>query len=282
MKELKTNKIKKGCVYFHLGWTDIIMCMGLVGYYSALYDDIAVIMRSDAKQLFDFYIRGLPNVEAVYIDTDNGRYYGNFDLQSKFPIAMFYNNTICIPEDYDLLFHGAHDVHRKDCYRGYDAQPEHAKKPITHFSQLFYVFYDINFDNRITHFNVTRDITLEEKTYNDFIKKYGNDYILYHDDQNNHIHGSHHVDTKINFKEIKPQYTYINVNKHTQTFFDYIKIFQNAHEIHLIDSIWACLFYQLDAKYNILNGKTVNVYCLRGHAELFLKPVILSNWNIIV
>ena len=58
-------------------------------------------------------------------------------------------------------------------------------------------------------------------------------------------------------------------------------MFQNAQEIHLIDSVWACLFYQLDAKYNILNKKPVNVYCMRGHAEMFLQPITLTNWNII-
>jgi hypothetical protein len=273
--------MKKGCIYFHLGWTDIIICMGLVNYYKSLYDEIVVLMRSDAKQLLDFYIRSIPGVRAIYIDTDNGRYYGGFNFNSNLPIVEFNNNTIHIPPEYELLFHGAHDVHRKDKYRGYDAQPAHFKKPISHFSQLFYEFYDINFVNRILFFNVERDLQLEEDTYNKFINTHGDKYVIYHDDQSNHMHGSHHVDTKINFNNVNPEYVYVNINKHSYTFFDYIKIFQNAQEIHLIDSIWACLFYQLDAKYNVLNKKPVNVYCMRGHAEMFLRPVTLTTWNII-
>lgn len=276
--------MKKGCVYFHLGWTDIIICMGLLNYYSRLYDNIAVLMRSDAKKLVDFYVRNKPNIEVIYMDTDNGRYYGGFNFNANTEKVTYENNTVNVPESYEILFHGAHDIFRNDQYKGYDStQPDFFKKPITHFSQLFYTFYDIDYSNRIDFFDVERDILLEEKTYNDFIERIQNKkYVIYHDDQNNHVHGSHHIDTKINFSNINPEYTYFNLNKTTNTFFDYIKILQNAEEIHLIDSIWGCLFYQLDAKYNILNNKTVNLYAMRGHANLFLQPVKLPNWNIIV
>ena len=40
--------------------------------------------------------------------------------------------------------------------------------------------------------------------------------------------------------------------------FDYIKIIENAQEIHLLDSVWGTLIYQLDAKYNLFKKYNEN------------------------
>jgi hypothetical protein len=42
---------------------------------------------------------------------------------------------------------------------------------------------------------------MENETYTmSLLKINGNNYVLYHDDESNHMHGSLHVSTKINFE----------------------------------------------------------------------------------
>ena len=59
--------MKNGILYFHQGWTDIINCLPLATFYSKTYDKVYVLMRKDAKDLVDFYVRGT-NIQPVYID----------------------------------------------------------------------------------------------------------------------------------------------------------------------------------------------------------------------
>lgn len=274
--------MKKACVYFHQGWTDIINCLSLINYYNNLYDEIVVLCRSDASELMEFYTRDMPSVSVVYLQTDNGRFYGQF-RKLKCPDVQYAaegtGGTVDIPLDFDIMFHAEHDKYREDSYKGYWYGS--SKKPTNHFVESFYTYYDIDYSIRVGSFGVTRDKRLEEETYDTFIKKHSSNYILYHDDEQNHQFGLHHVSTKIDFSKPIEGCTYFNLNKASNKLFDYIKILQNAKEIHLVDSVWAVLCWQLDAKYGLFSNKDIKVYCKRGHKEMFLEPVKLKNWEII-
>ena len=270
--------MKKACVYFHQGWTDIIICMGLIDYYKSKYDEITVIIRSDAKNLINFYIKGKKGIKVTFINTDNGRFYGGIDNTFKGGKVEYVNNVINIPYNFDIQFHGEHDVYRNDILKGYWYLPNFIKKDAKHFSEMFYTYYNIDFIHRINSFNIIRDINMENTIYDDFVSKNGKEYVIYHDDENNHTHGSHHVSTKIEFENKLDDCNYVNLNKMSSTFFDFIKVFENAKEIHLVDSIWACLYYQLDCKYGILKNKKITLYCKRGHQDMFTYPIKLKNW----
>lgn len=256
--------MNKGYLYFHQGWTDIMCQLSLIDYYLMKYDELKLIMRSDSKSLVDFYIKN-KNVVVNYIVTDNGREINNIHLQH-------------LDSEYDILFHGQHDIHRRDLYKN-SCRGENPKG-YSFFIEAFYGCYDIDYTQRLQSFNIDRDIEEEENKYRDFIKKNGEKYILYHDDDNNHIHGSHHISTKIKFDNIKDGYKYINLNKSTDVFFDYIKIIQNSEEIHLVDSIWAAFCYQMDGKYQIFKDKIIYLYPMRGHDRMFTYPTKLENWVI--
>jgi hypothetical protein len=273
-----------GCIYFHQGWTDIIVCLPLVDYYLNNYDNLFVIVRSDAKEFVDYYLREKKNVTPLYIKTDNGRYYGNI-IKSDIEDIDYHQNgdsgTIIVPNDFDLLFHAEHDRFRMDKYNHYWYKNNPENKSSRHFSESFYTFYDIPHTNRIDSFFLNRDLMLENKTYEKFIEENGEDYILYHDDETNHHHGSLHVSTKIIFNEKNEHYSYVNLNKKSLLFFDYIKILQNAKEIHLVDSVWAGICYSIDAKYGILSDIKIYLYNKRGHRFMFENPIKLNNWIII-
>ena len=272
--------MKIGCVYFHQGWTDIIMCMALINFYKESYDVLYIIIRSDAKTLLDFYIRNLDNVYSVPINTDNGRFHGAICTNYEGDNVIYENNIIKIPSNFDILFHYEHDSYRKDKYKSLFWKSYNLIKTSTSFAEEFYSYYDIDYINRVKKFKILRDNDLEDKTYQKFIKENGYNYVLYHDDDTNHLHGIHHVSTKIKFDKIISDHTYVNLNKKSYMFFDYLKIIENAKELHLVDSVWASIIYHLDASINFLNKKPVNLYCFRNHENLFLYPVKLDNWII--
>ena len=60
-----------------------------------------------------------------------------------------------------------------------------------------------------------------EKTYLEFISKHGNDYILYHGMNDENI---------VELKKLNPNSKFVDLNKATNTFFDYIKILENSKE----------------------------------------------------
>ena len=273
--------MKKGLIYFHQGWTDIVICMGLINYYDSLYDEITVLIRSDAKDIIDFYVKPLDSVKVIYLSTDNGRFYGEVMTYHSSEVIYEPNGTsgvIKVPDNFELMCHGEHDRLRKDKYVGY--WYSHNKKPTKHFSEAFYTYYDIDFNVRVKDFSIVRDMDEEQSVYDSFIKEHGTNYAIYHDDQTNHQSGTHHVSTKLNFTRTDV-ITYINLNKRSKNFFDHIKILESAKEIHLVDSVWAAICYQLDVKYGLFKNKSVKIYCERGHYNLFTYPVKLENWELI-
>lgn len=258
--------MKKGYLYFHQGWSDIMCQLSLVNYYNLIYDELIVVMRHDSDKLFNFYIRDLTGIYPKYIMTDNGRHINNDHFN--------------VSSEYDLLFHGHHDAHRNSIYS--NSFVYNCNHNGLYFIEGFYRSYNIDYNVRIEQFNLNRDIYQENVIYNNFINTHGKSYIIYHDDPMNHIHGPNSVSTKINFPIIYQGIPYINLNKCSYTFFDYIEVIRNAMEIHLTDSVWAAMCYHIDAKYGIFSDKTINLYAKRGHVKMFTSPKLLSNWNIII
>lgn len=263
----------KGCVYFHQGWSDIVMCLPLINYYHENFDELAILVRSDARPLVEFYIRDLPGTYTVALDTDNGRFSGLINTEG-IGSRVVGGSSVEIPQDYFILFHDAHDGYRKDKYKSFSQKYGRAFQD-RHFAQNFYEYYDIPYSYRISKFSVKSDMYGEIATYRKFVEQHGQKYIVYHDDEMNHLHGSHHISTKLEINSDLPK---VNLNKISDVFFDYLMVLEHAQEIHLIDSVWACLIYQLDARYNFLAGKPVHLYPLRGHTYLF-EPK-LENWII--
>jgi hypothetical protein len=240
-----------GILYFHQGWTDIINCLALINYYCNLYDTIYLIIRNDSKELIDFYIKDIKNIQILYEEKKN------INLDGIQFVINKYNNIDL--QNCDFLGIGDHDNSRKDQYNNKFRCIDNC------FVKGFYLSYDIPYINRISNFEFNRNYGLEEETYNNFINTYGNNYILYHEvienyDQNKRI---------------------INLNGISNTFFDYIKVLENAIEIHLLDSIWGAFIYQLDAKYRLFQNKKIFLYAKRGYRRMFEDPVKLENWIII-
>jgi hypothetical protein len=240
---------KNGYVYFHQGWADIINQLSLITYYSKLYTRITVIIREEAKNLIEFYLRGTSNITPLYIKH-------NGDIPE----------SVLNDSNGDLLFHGFHDSLRRNF-----------KKTCTNinpneFWKNFYICYGIDYNVRVNDFTIQRDFELENKKYQEFVELHGNDYILYHEDVISDIV------REIKFNKDNKECKYVSLTNATNTFFDYIKILQNAKEIQVVDSVWAAVLYHLDAKYNLFKNIPITVNCMRNHNGMFLEPIKLSNW----
>jgi hypothetical protein len=240
-----------GILYFHQGWTDIINCLALINYYCNIYDKIYLIIRDDAKELIDFYTKDIKNIHILYEEKKNIDENG-----FQFVINKYNNNDL---QNYDFLGIGYHDNNRKDQYNNKYISINDC------FVKGFYESYDIPYITRINNFEFNRNHNLEEETYNNFINRYGNNYILYHEVIENY----------------NKNYPIINLNGLSNIFFDYIKILENAIEIHLLDSVWGALIYQLDAKYKLFQNKKIILYTKRGYRNMFEYPVKLQNWIIL-
>ena len=253
---------QEGILFFCQGWTDIFNNLSLINYYLPKYSKLHVIIRNSVSDLVSFYIKDLNNVNLIIFD-DTIYCDGSICKDDKI-YDYIKVNFIDILNNSDILFHGWVDKYRNDQYK--DKFSINMESNKNNFVNNFYLTYDISINNRIENFIFTRDIQLEDKSYNNFIKENGEKYILYHSNDDN-------TDFIIN----KTSDKYINLNKKTNIFFDYIKILENSIEIHLIDSSWGAFIYLLDSKYGLFKDKKIYLYPTRGYIEMFQDPILLDN-----
>ena len=243
-----------GLIMFHQGWTDIVNCLSIINFYSEKYQNITLAIRDDSKDLIDFYCKNIPNV--------NVKYYPKYKLDNSL------NEVIDENPNNELLFIGLHDVYRNDEFK----DKFRTSNSSSCFVEKFYIDSGIEYINRINLFNINRDVELENNVFNKFIEVNGPDYILYHEDSSR--------DIKIDKTNFNTNFKHIDLNGVSSVFFDYIKILENAKEIHLIDSVWASIIYHIDCKYKLFSHIPIHLHCLRDYQTMFIKPIKLDNWVI--
>ena len=264
-KNNNLNIIKKydnAILYFNQDWTDIFNCLALINYYSNKYFKLYVVVRDDAIEIYKFYTKNLNNIQLITFP------YKLIVDTNKFNIECRYIMSNINIKNSDYLFHGSCDEYRAEYKYNWIIN---IILNSTNFVNNYYLSYNIPISTRIDYFIFSRDYELENSTYNNFIKENGEKYILYHSNDNDDI----------DFIEFKKNKRYINLNQKSNTFFDYIKILENAIEIHVIDSSWGAFIYLLDAKYNLFKNKKVYLYAIRGYTKMFQEPIKLDNWTFV-
>jgi hypothetical protein len=258
--------MKKGVLSFHQDWTDILNRLPLINYYSTKYPDLTVILREEAKPIYEFYLRDKPHINKVYRSNIRGGSIINLNG---------YDET-----EFDYLLHDKFDCNRTDQYKD-----QYSSKDITldHYNKLVYTCYDIDHNVMITHFEFLRDHELELETYKEFIKDHTSEYSLYHDNML--------MDFNIDGTIFASDQFYTNLNGFTENPFSMIKVLMHSKELHVVDSFWASFCYLLDAKYNLLQNTKIYLYPRTPYNawggllkdisyELKLEPISLPNWTI--
>jgi len=241
-------------LHFHQGWTDIFNSLALINYFKDKYTVLYVLHRGDAEVLYNFYTRSFTNIRLIACNSAEHDAFKHYTS----------NKEVYDIKDFHII--GVYDIYRTDSYK--NAFSECKTIDGIDFDRKFYEIYDIPLSTRITHFEIQRDLEAEERLYSKLVQK--KPYIL--------THRTNETTFELSKKE---GYDYYELNKLTDTFFDAIKILEEASEIHLIDSSWAALCYNLDGKYSILSKIPVTIYCLRKLNKMFTRPVKLPNWTII-
>ncbi len=245
-----------GLLMMHQGWTDIMNCLSLINWYSKQYSLLIVLMREDANELINFYVRNLENVQIFYTEVDT-----HPDTVLNYIVQA----TGSQEDQINRCYIGMWDSLRNDKYmQAWAMQGD--------FVRSFYEAYEIPYITRTNMFEIQRDIEAEKRA----LESIGvNDYILYHNYSDLITEEISELQTS------SPNLHFINLHETTATFFDYIGIMEGAKEMHLVDSIWAVLAYLIDARYGLFSKIPITVYCKRGYSFMFENPVKLNNWKIV-
>lgn len=255
--------------------TDIMNCLPLINFYLPRYSDMTVIMRTDSKDLFDYYVADKQGVKGVF--------YSLSELTHNFEnILKSFSSS-----EYDFLFHGHLDYYRppSDPYR--EAFGKLYDPCRDHFIELFYTAYDIPYNTRIDCFDFKRDDVHEQKIYDEFVTKHGSNYAVYHD---NPTPGISHREITFNKQNNTP---YINLNLSTPNMLEMIKVIEHSTgDIHVIDSVWCSLCYLLDCRTGLLENRSIYLHpflpdhrsggCLRDRRIQNIEPQQPSNWHILI
>ncbi len=250
--------MKSGIIYPHQGYTDIINSLPLADWYlSHGYDKLLFVASKSAWPIVEYYIKDKPNVKVIDIN----------DLMDMDRTGI------------DFLYHGFNDSVRGDGDKYTNAFFTQFRNPGKHFVELFYTSYDIPYFARVEYFNLERDLELEDSVYNAFVDMYGLNYSIFH------YNPDPNSQTKLTSDNC-----IVNVNGITENPFAFVKVLQNANEIHLIDSVWASMCYLLDARYGLFQNKTISLYpfsadgrhggCIYYKGQDRLFPFALENWKI--
>jgi hypothetical protein len=217
-------------VMFHQGWTDIILCIGLIFYNLDNYKNVVLVIREDSRDMIQFIFRNIQNIDLQFI-------------QKKFLDLYLHDNELikeyAKKKDYDINLYGGavNPTNKPTTGRGGD-------------KYYFYKHYNINEQLSINNFRIERDYKLEEIRYNNLVNKIGLNYNIIFEDNIRKL--------SINKSKI--------INKNLPTFnlcnsskicFDLIKIIENAKEIHILSTFWSLIIYNLQKKYNLFNRNNI-------------------------
>lgn len=138
---------------------------------------------------------------------------------------------------------------------------------------LFYDQFNIDYSDRLKLTYWKRDISSEEKLYDQLVEK--ENYVFVHDDPSRNF--------IITDSNISKDYQIIR-NSYKYSIFDYGKIIENAKEIHVMESSARCMLEYLNTKnskhflYNFVGGPWKSIPYYNKKNEIVGSS---KNWNII-
>lgn len=268
--------MKKCFIIPHQGFGDLFNSIGIINYYSNDYDLVHVLLLDNSRI-------------SIYKEI----YFNNKKIIPIIPEFCDYNNTthpntclICMTNGNKLncpritikkcqyinynLYDG--DIIKIGSFDNFNKWIEFKNKDFS-FAHAFYSYNNLDTNIRFDYFKLYNNEILENNIYNEFIKKYGSEYILVHEDTKRKLF----IDKN---RILDNNLPIINLDNISTNFVEYIKVIKNAKEIHLIDSSWSVLIYLLSFKHiNIpiflsetqfkKNGRDTNIY----------KNPTFNNWN---
>ena len=220
---------KNSLVMFHQGWTDIIMCIGLVYYNLEKYNEVVLLIRKDSEKLINFIFRNQKKLQILFLD-------------KSFLDELNYRNNIVKyfkKEKFDINFYGP----------SLDKKTNFPNRQVAG-KTMFYTPYNINGNVAIDNFIIHRDLELENKKYIELINKIGKKYNIIFKDHKRNLS----IDES---KIINKSLPLFNISNCSEICFDMIKILEEAQEIHILSTFWSLIIYNLQKKNNLFSKKNI-------------------------
>lgn len=227
--------MKNVLLVIHQGYTDIIVCLGMMYYYSTYYN-LTIIIREDLKDFLEIIFKNI-NIKFLFFPFEKVKF-----TNIKLLINQLLEKKIIIIDEF--LYHGC------------------AVSPISHGSELICnanYFYNVFTNNRLDkniaykYFNINRNFILEQNRYDKLINDIGHNYIIIN--QSNDRLNKPYIKSEINPKFfINKNLPVFNLSDSSNIIIDMIKIIEKAKEIHLTSTFWSVIIYYLQLKYNLFNN----------------------------
>ena len=226
-------------IHHHLGLGDHFDCNGLVRYILKKwqYDTVSIFSKDNYFSMVDFMYRDEDNIKVVKIDK-------NKEYEEVLKIVSSSN-----PEFNALLTIGHsnydHNAKNKNCW------------------EIFYDQVEIPYNVRKDFFHIDRDLEEEERVFSK-LNPANESFLFLHDDKERgfNLNRDHILNTDLRIIE----------NDVTENIFYFIKILQEAEEIHCMESSFKTLIDLYCEQDNLF------FHDFRGHP---LGQNSLKQWEII-
>ena len=269
--------MKEKCyIIIHQGIGDLFNSIGLINFYQEKYKKIFILLLNELnlnilKSVFHNKVNVLPIIPNFiqYKETIHPNTCVNCMTNGNKNFCFRNSNLKCKYINYNEL---DGDIIKIGSFNNANNWEKYRKNKFS-FAHSFYTYNNLDENIRFKNFEIFNNKEEENNKYNDFIKKYGTNYILIHEDNDRN--------SKINKDKIKDKkLPIINLNRISNTFVDYTKIIKNASEIHLIDSSWSVFIYLLSYKdiKNIPIFLNESYFKSIGRDTNIYKNPTFSNW----
>lgn len=184
-------------IYHHLGLGDHIICNGMIRYFCKKYDNVVIFCKTNYYDNVSYMYRDLNNLEI-------------FNFSDDVEVVQFINGNFNVKNN--LI---------KPGFGNLDSCLDRMT-----FDEAFYHLAGLDFQIRFDEFYFERDLERENevcKTLNPDDEK----YIFVLDDPNRGYN--------INMSKVTDEYKVIH-NDYQFKIFDYIKLLENAEEIHMMQT----------------------------------------------
>lgn len=231
------------CVIHHLGLGDQLMLNGMVRHLSE-NEDVAVIVIDPHKESVEFMYRDNPRVKVVSVSDTSPK--------SVFEAAQATGYSILPLATYSL----DPEFWKLVCHNNGDSKMGNVNPRITNWCHSVYNQAGVNIDYMRSKFKVERD----EQREQEFFDKLGlvkGEYVYVHDDPSR----GRDLEKFLKYSNV------FNPNDYYSEYpniFDYIKVIENAKEVHVMHSSHAWLIELLrlgdPSKNFFYNINSVNPY----------------------
>lgn len=221
----------------HIGLGDQILCNGLIRHYSAKCDVLYLPVK----------YHNLYNVSDMLKDIKNINYLNVSDDNQMLNYLSITKNMVD-----EVISIG---IFGKNFMRN-----------TKYFDESFYNQANIDYEIRWNKFNYINNLDKQ----NSLLKQISKEYIFIHDDESRNLKITNNIDDSLNI--FKPKHKLGDNDNYT--IFDYIKVIENAKEIHCMDSSFACLIDHMPQLKD--KPKFLHRYVRKNNNNPYYK----NNWTI--